>query len=87
MRNFRNAARPKHLILVSVEALRRLRLEPEIPRYLCVSGARKPAKITRSKVETAPAIGTPEFSCNANDKLFARNIVQNDKACALEPPT
>src|ERR1700724_3641240 len=34
--------------------LRRLRSEPEIPRYLCVSGAREPAKITRSKVE-APA--------------------------------
>jgi hypothetical protein len=56
-----------------------------MPRCLCVSGGRESDKITRSKVETASAIGTPEFSCNANDKLLALNIVQNDKARALEP--
>jgi len=39
---------------------------------MALSATSKPNKITRSKVETAAAIWTPEFSCNANDKLFAR---------------
>jgi hypothetical protein len=50
----------------------------------CISGTSKPNKITRSKVETAPAIGTPEFSCNANDKLFARNIVETPCLAAAQ---
>jgi hypothetical protein len=29
-------------------------------------------------------LGRQNFSYNANDKLFARNIVQNDKARALQ---
>src|SRR5262249_337208 len=63
----------------------RLCSEPEVPRCLRVSGTCKLAKIPRSEVETASAIGTPEFSCNANYKLFVRNIVQNHKTRTLKP--
>jgi len=60
---------------------------PTFPDDECVSGASEPAKITRSKVEAAPAIGTPESSCYADDKLFVRNFCQDSKARTLEPLT
>src|SRR5208337_3701500 len=60
--------------------LGRLCPKPEIPRCLCVSGTSEPAKITRCKVETAPAIGTPEFSCNADDNLVVWNFRQDNEA-------
>jgi len=65
--------------------LRRICPQPEIPRYLCVTGAGIHSKIIRREAQTSTAVGTPESSCNADDNLLVRNFRQDNETRALEP--
>jgi len=67
--------------------LKQISPQLEIPCYLRVTEATKPNKMAHSEIETAPSVGTPESSCDADDNLLTRNIRQNDESRLLESLT
>jgi hypothetical protein len=45
-----------------------------------------PCVLCDANTQSAPAIGTAEFSCCADDRLLIRNFCQNNEACTEEIP-
>src|SRR5450432_1225353 len=92
MRNFHNAAGPKHLILVSVERIV-VSLSGDSARSLkfhatfCLPRPGEIEEAGSREIHTAPAIWTPESARNSNDKLIVRNFFQDHEARALKPLT